>query len=223
MELKFSKFSADKPVCWHIDISIIDKKCSILSYCEPTSFTPYNAAKEVPLSEINASAKDFCSTGERDNFYQLFSKDPYREIARVIGITNSRGHYFYMAQDEWSNEKYVFKSIKERVKGHAFKDFYSQAGNTPKRKDSNHIIYVTSDAIEIMDTSGELENLFKSGYAGKISCLERLSGQTITAYYFESKDLVRLLKEQQGKETKLMMKIHSEIDNQLKRRPIQHM
>ena len=105
--------------------------------------------------------------------------DYFKELIRVMAITNGLGHYFEMLSSMNVTESFLKECFEERVSGFIFLDWNEVS--TDKVGD-NQILYVSNDELEKKYES-KLDVAYKTGKCGKITFNE------ISHYYFTSKDL----------------------------------
>ena len=103
----------------------------------------------------------------------------FKELIRVMAITNGLGHYFEMLSSMDVTESFLKECFEERVSGFIFLDWNEVS--TDKVGD-NQILYVSNDELDKKYES-ILDVAYKTGKCGKITFNE------ISHYYFTSKDL----------------------------------
>lgn len=103
----------------------------------------------------------------------------FKELIRVMAITNGLGHYFEMLSSMDVTESFLKECFEERVSGFIFLDWNEVS--TDKVGD-NQILYVSNDELDKKYES-KLDVAYKTGKCGKITFNE------ISHYYFTSKDL----------------------------------
>lgn len=105
--------------------------------------------------------------------------DYFKELVRVMAITNGLGHYFEMFSSIDVTKSFLKECFEERVSGFIFLDWNEVS--TDKVGD-NQVLYVSNDELDKKYES-ILDVAYKTGKCGKITFNE------ISHYYFTSKDL----------------------------------
>lgn len=105
--------------------------------------------------------------------------DNFKELIRVMAITNGLGHYFEMFSSMDMTVSFLKECFEERVSGFIFLDWNEVS--TDKVGD-NQVLYVSNDELDKKYES-ILDVAYKTGKCGKITFNE------ISHYYFTSKDL----------------------------------
>ena len=103
----------------------------------------------------------------------------FKELIRVMAITNGLGHYFEMLSSMDVTVSFLKECFEERVSGFIFLDWNEVS--TDKVGD-NQILYISNDELDKKYES-ILDVAYKTGKCGKITFNE------ISHYYFTSKDL----------------------------------
>ena len=119
---------------------------------------------------------------ERDSFYRLFETADVNllNICRVIGITNSLGHFFEVFSNKKVLDEFLVKSFKD-LRDFAFVDWQAVSDH-----DDNQLIYVTDYLLD--EHSKDASKLYEDGYIGKISLIQK-GIEPIVSHWIESKDI----------------------------------
>ena len=103
----------------------------------------------------------------------------FKELIRVMAITNGLGHYFEMLSSMDVTESFLKECFEERVSGFIFLDW----NEVSKEKfGDNQVLYVSNGELD-REYKSALDVAYKTGKCGKITFNE------ISHYYFTSKDL----------------------------------
>ena len=108
----------------------------------------------------------------------------FKELIRIIGITNGLGHYCTKFSRLAVTDNFLFNCINERVAGFVFLDWneirFDEKDDNVK---SNQIIYVTSSDVEKLFSKG-LQEAFKAGKIGSIELPTFNEQKKETIHYF---------------------------------------
>lgn len=130
--------------------------------------------------------------------------DYFKELIRVMAITNGLGHYFEMLSSMNVAESFLKECFEERVSGFIFLDWNEVA---KEKFGDNQVLYVSNGELD-REYKSALDAAYKTGKCGKITFNE------ISHYYFTSKDL----EENAGLDETLRTEINKNVNTTLARR-----